>query len=61
MKFLHKCPLLLILSVTAIAAEITGAVNLDKAYAGYEGKTVMTPPLGAVFWGGSITAGRNFI
>ncbi len=51
MKFLHKCPLLLILSVTAIAAEITGAVNLDKAYAGYEGKTVMTPPLGAVFWG----------
>ena len=51
MKFLYKCPLLLILSVTAIAAEITGAVNLDKAYAGYEGKTVMTPPLGAVFWG----------
>lgn len=51
MKFLHKCPLLLILSVTAIAAEITGAVNLDKAYAGYEGKTVMTPPLGAFFWG----------
>lgn len=51
MKIWRKCPLLLLLAVSAVVVEAVGAANLDTAYAGYRAKTAMTPVLAVVFQG----------
>lgn len=51
MKFWKKCPLLLLLSISAIAAEVVGAANRETVYAGYRSETAVTPLLAAVFQG----------
>lgn len=51
MKLWKKYPLLILLIVSAVILEATGFANRNGVYREYEGKTVMTPMLGAVFCG----------
>lgn len=51
MKLWKKCPLLILLIVSAVILEVTGFANRNGVYREYEGKTAMTPMLGAVFCG----------
>lgn len=49
MKLWKKCPLLLLLTVSGLILGVIGAANRNGIYREYKGKTVMTPPLAAVF------------
>lgn len=51
MKLWKKCPLLILLIVSTVILEATGFANRNGIYREYEGKTAMTPMLGAVFCG----------
>lgn len=51
MKLWKKCPLLILLIMSAVILEATGFFNRNGIYREYTGKSVMTPMLAAVFAG----------